>query len=68
MQAGRAGREAALGAQLVDQQQRGDVADALLDRRQADQLAVELRQQLGDAGGRQRRGERIARRWRRGDR
>jgi hypothetical protein len=29
-------------AQLVDDQQRRDVADALLHRRQADQVAVEL--------------------------
>jgi hypothetical protein len=45
--------QAALGPQFVDQQQRGDVADALLDGRQADQLAVQLGQQLGNAGFRQ---------------
>ena len=31
-----------LRAQLVDHQQRGDVADALLDRHQADQVAIEF--------------------------
>ena len=36
-------RQARCAAQLVDQQQRRDLADARLHRRQADQLAVELR-------------------------
>jgi hypothetical protein len=35
-------RQAHALAELVDHQQRGDVADALLDRRQPDQLALEL--------------------------
>ncbi len=34
--------QAEVQAQLVDHQQRGDVADALLDGRQADQVAVEF--------------------------
>ena len=34
----------------LDEQQRGGLADALLDRREPDQLAVELFQHLGDAG------------------
>jgi len=53
-------REAQVQPQLVDDQQRGDVADALLDRYQADQVAFEfvehrfdlaLRQHLGHRGG-----------------
>ena len=56
--------QAEVQAQLVDHQQRRDVADALLDRRQADQVAVEfvhhrldlaLRQHLGDGARRARR-------------
>jgi hypothetical protein len=35
----------------VDQQQRRDVADAALDRRQPDQLGVELVEQRLHAGG-----------------
>jgi hypothetical protein len=51
-------RQPEVRAQLVDHEQRGDVADALLDGREADQVALEfaehrldlaLRQHLGDA-------------------
>ncbi len=35
-------RELHVAAHLVDDQQRGDLADALLDRREADQLGIEL--------------------------
>ena len=44
-------RQAHALAQPVDQQQRRDLADAGLDRRQPDQLAIELRRALLDADG-----------------
>ena len=40
------GAEPDLGAEPVDQQQRRDLADARLDRRERDQLAVELVEHL----------------------
>jgi hypothetical protein len=45
VQRGRLRLQALLGAQLVDQQQRRDVADAALDRRQPDQFGIELIEQ-----------------------
>ena len=42
--------EAQLLAGALDHKQRRDFADARLDRRKADQLAVQLVQHLGDAG------------------
>ena len=42
-------REAELLARALHQQQRGGLADALLDRREADQLVVELAQDVRDA-------------------
>jgi hypothetical protein len=51
-----------LSAQLVDDQQRGDVADALLHRHQADQVAVELVHHRFDLALRQHLGH-GARRW-----
>ena len=47
---GRLGRKAEVAAQLVDQQQGGDLADARLHGLEADQVAVELLQHLADAG------------------
>ena len=42
-------RQAELLAGPLDEQQRRDVADAVLDRREPDELAVELVEHLGDA-------------------
>ena len=44
---GDVGRQAHALADALDQQQRRDLADAGLDRREADQLAVELIEHLG---------------------
>jgi hypothetical protein len=50
MQCRRLMLQAERAAGTVDHQQRSGLADALLDRRQADQFAIELAQHLGDAG------------------
>ena len=50
MQRWRVVRQAKGLAGAFDDKQRGDVADALLDRFQANQLAVEIVQHFGDAG------------------
>ena len=47
---GAATLEAEFRPHAIDQQQRRDLADALLDRREADQLVVELFQHRADAG------------------
>ena len=49
MQTRRTGIQTNRIARLVDEQQRGDLSDAGFHRRQADQLAVELLEHLGDA-------------------
>ena len=54
---GACARQAEALAHAVDQQQRRDLADALLDRREADQLVVELLQHRADAGLREFGGE-----------
>ena len=46
----RLGGRPMVAAHAFDEEQRRDLADALLDRREADQLAVELVEHFGDAG------------------
>jgi len=49
VQRGDAGLQAELQPHLVDDQQRGDLAHALLDRPQTDQVVIELVQDVLDA-------------------